>query len=127
MVVCKPFTMGYFVPSSPTSGDIHIYDVDASSLSNHRNNGDTADVTTASVGDHFKYDGTNWVLEISTSDGAVFGELEEVAAAPCVDLEDNESVYQQYKKAGYYDQIECQHCHKTVDRYLHLAHESLCK
>ena len=44
MVVCKPFTMGYFVPSSPTSGDIHIYDADASSLSNHRNNADTADL-----------------------------------------------------------------------------------
>ena len=45
----------------------------------------------------------------------------------CVDLEDSDAVYQQYKKAGYYDQIECQHCHKTQDRYLHLAHESICK
>ena len=45
----------------------------------------------------------------------------------CVDLEDPEIVYQFGKKAGYYDQIECQHCGKTRDRYLHLAHESICK
>ena len=44
----------------------------------------------------------------------------------CVDLEDSEFVCQQYKKAGYYDPIECQHCGKTTDRYLHLAHESIC-
>ena len=60
-------TTGASVPASPASGDIHIYDAAASSLEDHRNNGDTADVTTASVGDHFKYDGTNWILEISAS------------------------------------------------------------
>ena len=68
--ILRHLTTGASVPSSPVSGDIHIYDADASSLSNHRNNGDTADLTTASVGDHFKYDGTNWVLEISSSDSA---------------------------------------------------------
>ena len=67
--VLRRLTTGASVPGSPTSGDIHIYDAAASSLSNHRNNGDTADITTASVGDHFKYDGTNWVLEIASSDG----------------------------------------------------------
>lgn len=56
------------VPSDPLDGDIHIYDADASSLSNHRNNADTADVTTANAGDHFKYNGTNWVLEITSSE-----------------------------------------------------------
>ena len=45
----------------------------------------------------------------------------------CVDLEDNGSVYQSYKKAGYYEQIECKHCEKPVDRYLHKAHESRCR
>ena len=45
----------------------------------------------------------------------------------CVDLEDSDAVYQQYEVAGYYDQIECQHCHKTIVRFLHLAHESICK
>ena len=67
--VLRRWTIDASVPASPASGDIHIYDAAASSLSNHRNNGDTADVTTASVGDHFKYDGTNWVLEIASSDG----------------------------------------------------------
>ena len=106
--VLRRLTTGASVPSSPVSGDIHIYDADASSLSNHRNNGDTADLTTASVGDHFKYDSPNWILEISSSDspgggattfigltdtpGALTegrylrvnssGELEEIVAAP---------------------------------------------
>ena len=64
----RKLTTGASVPSSPSSGDIHIYDADATSLSDHRNNDDSADLTEASVGDHFKYDGSDWILEISSSD-----------------------------------------------------------
>ena len=54
--------------------DIHIYDADASSLTNHRNNDDTADVTTATAGDHFKYDGTNWILEVEPGTVAIISD-----------------------------------------------------
>ena len=57
-------TTGASVPTSPETNDLHIYDTTASSLTNHRNNDDSADKTTATAGEHFKYDGTNWILEI---------------------------------------------------------------
>ena len=41
--------------------------------------------------------------------------------------EDPSAGYEEYKAAGYYDQIECQYCDITIDRYLHKAHESLCE
>lgn len=56
-------TTGGSVPTSPNTNDLHLYDASASSLSNHRNNDDSSDITSAGIGDIFKWDGTNWILE----------------------------------------------------------------
>ena len=64
-------TTGASVPTSPETNDLHIYDATASSLTNHRNNNDTADKTDAIEGDHFKFDGTNWILEVEPGSVAI--------------------------------------------------------
>lgn len=37
------------------------------------------------------------------------------------------AAYEDCKRLGYYDQMKCMHCNKTVDRYLFEAHKSICK
>ena len=60
-------TTGGAVPTDPLTNDIHSYDTGASSLTNHRSNSDTTDITSAVRGDIFKYNGTNWIKEIAAS------------------------------------------------------------
>ena len=63
------YTTGAAFPSDPSIGDIHTFDVAATGLTNTVNNAADAFVTTADIGDTFKYTtvGSNdrWVLEIS--------------------------------------------------------------
>ena len=62
-------TTGAAFPSNPSVGDIHTFDVAATGLTNTVNNAADAFVTTADIGDTFKFTtvGSNdrWVLEVS--------------------------------------------------------------
>ena len=57
---------GNAFPASPGSGDIFIFDQAATGLTNTVENDGSTSLVTAAIGDTFKYDGTNWVLEVET-------------------------------------------------------------
>ena len=65
------FTTGAAFPASPSLGDIHIFDVAVTGLTNTVNNTADAFVTSADIGDAFKFTtvGANdrWVLEVDGS------------------------------------------------------------
>ena len=58
-------TIGGSVPSMPNVDDIHIYSSDATSLSNHVDSNGITSLSSVSVRDMFKWNGTNWVRLIS--------------------------------------------------------------
>ena len=57
---------GSAFPVSPGNGDIFIFDTAATGLTDTVENDGSTALTTAKIGDTFKYDGTNWVLEVET-------------------------------------------------------------
>ena len=103
-------TTGASVPTSPETNDLHIYDTTASSLTNHRNNDDSADKTTATAGEHFKYDGTNWILEIEPGNVVIISNNSVRDEHIADDLTDDE-------KENFLEKIGAnQRYHHTVDR-----------
>lgn len=65
-------TTGSSAPSDPITGDVHIYDEDASGLSDHYENNGTTTRSTANAGDIFRHDDLNskWILEVEAPDAA---------------------------------------------------------
>ena len=57
---------GNAFPASPGNGDIFIFDAAATGLTDTVENDGSTALTTAKIGDTFKYDSTNWVLEVET-------------------------------------------------------------
>ena len=58
--------IGNAFPASPSSGDIFIFDQAATGLTNAVENDGSTSLSAAEIGETFKYDGTNWVLEVET-------------------------------------------------------------
>ena len=63
-------TTGTAFPASPATNQLFSFNADATGIDAKDDDG-TTDITTASKGDLFKYDGTDWVRQVGSATGAL--------------------------------------------------------